>query len=137
MTYTDPDYQKKYRIKNKEKLKEQKLIYTKEHKEQKKKYDLEHIEELKEMKKNWFQTEQGKKSSKISGWKKIGVIHDDYSSLYDYYLNCKNCEDCNVELQIGNAVKNKKCLDHDHKTGLFRNIVCNSCNVKRGYNDRK
>ena len=32
---------------------------------------------------------------------------------------------------------NKKCLDHDHKTGLFRNIICNRCNVIRGNNDRK
>ena len=27
--------------------------------------------------------------------------------------------------------ENKKCMDHCHLTGLFRNILCNSCNSKR------
>ena len=121
---------KKYHNENKEKIKEYKKEYREKNKEKTKQY-------YKEYKKNYEQPEEGKKKEKIRSWKKIGVKHDDFSSLYDYYLNCKNCEECDVELQIGNAVKNKRCLDHDHETGLFRNVLCNSCNLKRGFIDRK
>ena len=68
-----------------------------------------------------------KRSYSKSQWKKKGVILTDkfktYDELYDYYLSINNCELCNISFGEG-----KKCLDHDHKTGLFRNVVCNSCN---------
>ena len=92
-------------------------------------------EKKKEYMKEYRKTDAYKKSYRITNWKKSGVKSDDFNSLYEHYLNCKNCENCNVELQNGN-VKNKKCLDHDHETGLFRNIICNRCNVIRGNNDR-
>tara|TARA_R110001632_G_C11026144_1_gene381195 strand:- start:69 stop:410 length:342 start_codon:yes stop_codon:yes gene_type:complete len=76
-------------------------------------------------------TPEGLKKSRINNWKQYGVIHDDYSSLYEYYLNCENCEECNVELVSGNYGANKRCLDHDHITGLFRNVLCLTCNIKR------
>jgi vacuolar-type H+-ATPase subunit H len=125
---------KEYREKNKEKIKELKKQYYQNNKEkikeQKKKYRENNKEYYREKQKEYQQTEQGKKSFKISDWKRAGVISDDFNSLYEHYINCKNCEECNVELQNGNLV-NKRCLDHDHKTGLFRNVLCNSCNLKR------
>ena len=107
--------------------------------EERKQFRQDNKEKINEYNKEYRKTPSYKKSYCITNWKKNGVIceNDDYSSLYDRYLNCENCEECGVELQTGNAVKNKRCLDHDHKTGLFRNIICNSCNVKRGNNDRK
>jgi len=103
-----------------------------------KQYKQDNKEHIKEYMREYRKTPSYKKSYCITNWRKNGVICDnnDFSSLYDKYLNCKNCEECGVELQTGNAVKNKRCLDHDHKTGLFRNIICNSCNVIRGNNDR-
>jgi hypothetical protein len=67
-----------------------------------------------------------KKSYTIYNWKKKGVIPPEgitYQELYYHYDSCENCEICNISFN-----DMKKCLDHDHKTGLFRNIVCNSCN---------
>ena len=87
--------------------------------------------ERKEYHKEYRQTEAGIKSYRISNWKTIGVKHDDYSSLYNYYLNCEKCENCSIEFIEGNYGANKKCLDHDHETGLFRNVLCNRCNIKR------
>lgn len=66
------------------------------------------------------------KKGRIKLWKKRGIINDDFNELYSKYLDTKNCELCNIE--FGGKGKNKKCLDHDHVTGLFRNVLCNNCN---------
>jgi hypothetical protein len=120
MPHKDPEerkaYQKEYREKNKEKIKE----YRKE-------YKLNNKEQIKE----YNQTDAGKKNRRIRRWKQIGVKSEDFNSLYEYYLNCNNCENCDIELIEGNYGANRRCLDHSHKTGLFRNVLCNTCNVRR------
>tara|TARA_R110000824_G_scaffold93846_1_gene226897 strand:+ start:29 stop:451 length:423 start_codon:yes stop_codon:yes gene_type:complete len=132
-------YLKEYREKNKEKIKE----YRENNKDQMKEYNKNNLEKIKEYKKEYYETnkekikeyiktEQGRKTSRISDWKRKGVINNDFNSLYNYYINCKNCENCSIELIEGMYGSNKRCLDHDHKTGLFRNVLCNSCNIKRG-----
>ena len=63
------------------------------------------------------------KSLRINNWKLRGIIGD-YDELYEKWINCTNCEACNY---IFTDTCNK-CLDHDHKTGLFRNILCRNCN---------
>jgi AAA15 family ATPase/GTPase len=141
---------KEYAEKNKEKIKEYNKEYAEKNKEQKKQYNKEYAEKnkeqikerrreyreknkekIKEYMKEYNQTPQRKKGNTICRWKLTGVISDDYSSLYDYYLNCKNCEECDVELVSGNFGSNFRCLDHDHTTGEFRNILCHTCNLRR------
>ena len=83
----------------------------------------------KEYNKEYLKTEKGHIISTIANWKRGGLIcdsKDDYELIYFTYLNSSHCEKCNKEY----SKKNKKCMDHDHKTGLFRNILCNSCNCK-------
>jgi hypothetical protein len=63
------------------------------------------------------------KGLKINNWKRRGVIGD-YSLLYETYKNATNCSCCNYEF---NNDKNK-CLDHNHLTGEFRQILCRNCN---------
>lgn len=98
--------------------------------------ELRQDEDYQLMMKNYRESEAGKKSARISVWKQMGVISDDYDALYTKWKKTKLCEECGVELVEGNKCKHKKTLDHNHKTGVFRNIVCNSCNVKRGNQDR-
>ena len=118
------EYMKVYYENNREKILENRKEYNKEYYENNK-------EKIKETVKEWSQTESGKKSQRIANWKQFGVKHDDFNSLYEYYINCKFCEHCNVELVEGSFGNNKKVLDHDHETGLFRNILCHICNCKR------
>ena len=98
--------------------------------------ELRETEEYKERIKNYMSSEAGKKSRRIASWKYYGVISDDYEALYTKWKETTHCEECNTELVGGSRGKNKKVLDHDHKTGLFRNILCNSCNIKQGFKDR-
>ena len=65
-----------------------------------------------------------KKKCKIYDWKNNAGLIGDYDLIYDKWLNATNCELCSIDFKI-----KKKCMDHDHKTGKFRNIICSMCNV--------
>ena len=113
--------EKAYYEKNKEKKAQQHKVWYQKNKEK-----------ILEQHKVWCQTEQGKKSYRITHWKVSGVICENFDNLYDYFINCKNCEQCNVELTVDKrTTSTTRCLDHCHKTGEFRNVLCNPCNVKR------
>lgn len=135
LTEAQKEKKKEYRETNKEKQKEYMKKYYENNKQKHKEYVKEYEKinpARKEYIKEYKKTEAGKKSQRISNWKNKGVINDDYDKLYEIYINTKNCEECNVELVEGWKGNNKRCLDHDHKTGEFRNVLCNTCNVKRG-----
>jgi hypothetical protein len=83
--------------------------------------------------KKYRQSYEGKKSNTISKWKQRGLITDNYDSLYEHYLKTAYCDACKVLLTYDKQnTATTKCVDHCHETGLFRNILCLSCNIKRG-----
>ena len=124
--------------KDKEKLKEYNKEYYKNNKEEiiKKvgEYRENNKQKIKEYKKEYQkeynQTEKGIKVRTIRDWKRRGLVCDDYDELYDKYIIAENCEECEVKFEekIG---KYHRCMDHNHTTGLFRNFLCNTCNLKR------
>ena len=125
--------------KNKEEiLKKQKIHHLKNKEEKYEKqrlYRLKNKEEIKGRIKLWQQTPNGIKSQKISHWKLRNVFdhfNDKYETLWKIYQSTKFCENCNVELNIEGDYRTRKCLDHCHASGYFRNILCHSCNVRRG-----
>ena len=97
----------------------------------------EYRENNKEKIKEYRESEKGKMCNKIANWKNntkngYGLICEnraEYEYIYDRWLFSERCEEskCNKEY----TKENKKCMDHCHLTGLFRNILCHSCNCKR------
>jgi len=63
-------------------------------------------------------------NKKIQKWKDRGLIAINYELIYDRWYYSSHCENCKCEYSNNNY----KSMDHDHKTGLFRNILCHSCN---------
>ena len=139
MPFDRKEYIKKWKEENREHIKEYNKEYDKEYYakhrerylEQAKKYNKEHKEQKKEYEKEYRQREQSIKSKRIRDWKYNGLICEDYDKLYELYINTWECDNCGIELVEGNYGSNKKCMDHNHKTGIFRNILCNKCNTTR------
>ena len=127
-------YNKEYYEKHKEKMNAKDRKYRETHREKILEKEKEYRQKNKVKIKEYRQTEAYKKSNRIGAWKRIGVESEDFNVLYDYFINSKNCEECNVELTVDKRnTPTTRCLDHDHKTNLFRNVLCHSCNVKRRY----
>ena len=128
------EYLRNWRMLNKERIKQHNIAYYENNREEileKSKIFLQ-SDKGKKKRIEWRTSPSGMKSNRISNWKQRGVKCDDFDALYEKYLNTKNCENCDVELCDDVKINgNSKCLDHDHETGVFRNVLCNYCNVKR------
>jgi len=103
-----------------------------ERKQYMKEYRQKNKDKIKQYKKEYLQTPQGIKSRRICHWKSSGLVCEDYDVLYQKYLDTTHCDNCDILLTYDKiTTSTSKCLDHCHDTGLFRNILCHSCNVIR------
>ena len=62
-----------------------------------------------------------------------GVKNSEIESYRKKQIVCEICgkkEVCNTSCTRKENRTNKLCADHDHKTNLFRGLLCNSCNRK-------
>tara|TARA_R100000664_G_C2673232_1_gene84363 strand:+ start:121 stop:615 length:495 start_codon:yes stop_codon:yes gene_type:complete len=110
------EYQREWYLKNKERLLQKAKQYGIDNKQKKKDYE---------------QSPQGIKTRMIWRWRNEWGIKGDLEKIYEKYINTANCEVCNIELTMDKKITNtRKCLDHNHTTNEFRNIVCHSCNCK-------
>ena len=96
-----------------------------------KEYQRQYREKNKKKIKEYRQSPEYIKSNRITHWKNRGVVCDNFDALYNHYTSTAYCDACKVELSIDKQrSSNTKCLDHCQETGLFRNILCHSCNTK-------
>ena len=106
MTFDMKEYDRVYRLKNKEKIKERRReyylknkerdkekikersrLYHLKNKEKEKEYCIKNREHLKKYKKEYNKSENGQKINRISGWQQRGVICEDFDKMYDIYIN--------------------------------------------------
>ena len=122
MPYTKEErkeYNRLYRLKNKEFLREKNRLYRIKNPQ----YAID-----------YRKTDKCKKSYIIGNWKRYGVECFDWNLLYDVFIKVSRCDYCNVELNTN--TKTRRCLDHDHNIqGQFnvRGVLCLCCNVKDVY----
>ena len=130
---------KKYRQKNPEKIAVINKLYNESHKEQIKiKRDIwlvdnrpraNELARISQAKRR--ETAEGKKQYTLQNWKRL-KLKGNYDKIYEYYLKITHCQECECEFGVhGDGSGRFKCMDHHHPTGLFRNVLCNTCNVRR------
>jgi hypothetical protein len=71
------------------------------------------------------------KAEQKKDWKSQGMIFNDFEFEYWYnkYIFATHCtlEKCKKPFK---SSKDRQ-LDHNHKTGVIRDIICHSCNLRR------
>jgi hypothetical protein len=92
----------------------------------------------------YYQDNKEKRKAYIYAWRKThkdslyftfikveyGVTKDQYYKILKYQKN--KCPICKTDFS---KVKRRPCVDHDHKTGEFRGILCQRCNSAMHYFD--
>ena len=72
------------------------------------------------------------KNTFIYDWRKQGLkweTQEEIDEIYERYNLSIVCEFCGCDYsKIGDGIGRFKCMDHDHKTGKFRNVLCSHCN---------
>ncbi len=125
-------WKRKHYSKNKEKINTQQKKWVKNNPEKKNEYDRNYRLRTKDKRKEYDRNyrEINYEKLKKAEWLRRGLKTDNIDEVYKRYEKTTNCDLCCVILKgIGST---KKCMDHSHTTGLFRNILCQSCNIKRG-----
>tara|TARA_R110002153_G_scaffold263015_1_gene424167 strand:- start:332 stop:760 length:429 start_codon:yes stop_codon:yes gene_type:complete len=132
MPYKDKAKEKQYmtewRERNKDKIKQQNKVYNKEYR---KKNSEKQKEQKNEYMKGYRQRPQGKKCLIIGRWKHSGLLEtkEKMEELYKIYTTIKLCEACDIELtRSGKNSSTDINLDHCHETGIFRFMLCGTCN---------
>lgn len=99
----------------------------------------------KELKKKWYKTEAGKaarkrykqgpsgmKAKRRALLKSYGMTVEDYDRMFQEQNGV--CAVCGLsETSIGNGGNLKPlAVDHNHKTGKIRGLICSTCNTSLG-----
>ena len=130
---TKSEKTKQWRKDNPEKAKKQRDRYNIKHHElrieQKKKYHADHLIEENFKSKEWYfkNLEKSKIASRKFKLKKFGITLQDYEDLLTFQAS--GCTICGKTITENGRLF---AIDHDHKTGKVRGLLCSTCNVALG-----
>ena len=76
-----------------------------------------------------FELYNNHKSKTLANWKREGLIESDeqIEFIYTDYIYGIHCDLCG---EFYKSTKDRQ-MEHCHETGEFRNIVCQSCNLRK------
>ena len=66
----------------------------------------------------------------IYSWTKGGLVlreGESYKGIYAFVMSIDNCAQCSVKFNT-DVHNEKRCMDHCHSTGYFRQVLCQKCN---------
>jgi DNA repair exonuclease SbcCD ATPase subunit len=107
-------YRKKNYQKHKEKINGDNRKYYREHKEESKKYQQEY---------------NRKNKTKVQGWRLTHLYNISLEEVDALLIKQQHrCPICKRSLK-----ETLRCVDHDHKTGKTRGILCSKCNLGIGH----
>jgi hypothetical protein len=58
---------------------------------------------------------------------KLKETEERIDEIYNQYIQATHCDLCNKTF----TKTIDRVMDHDHKSGAFRNILCNKCNLRK------
>lgn len=119
------EYNKQYRIKNKKHLKQYYKEYRDSHKEERKEYRDSHKEKSKQYR---IDNKEKIKNSIIK--RKYGIPLEEYNIIFNKQEG--RCAICGIHQ---NEMSKTLHIDHDHKTGRIRGLLCGNCNLLIGNAD--
>ena len=114
---------RKWKAKNKEKIKEYNNTYLNENKDKVNEKNRNWRSNNKDKIREYKRTPKEIKGAIIRGWKKKGVICD-YDIIYEIYVDTKECDYCKFVFPSTRY----RHLDHNHESGEIRGIICSKCN---------
>ena len=76
-----------------------------------------------------FELYKNHKALSRCNWRQAGLIctEEEFEVIYYMYICSSHCDLCNNEFKK----RSDRQMEHSHQTGEFRNIVCQSCNLRK------
>jgi hypothetical protein len=115
---------KRYREKNREQLRLNAIKYREDNKEKIKERRQSKLSYYKKYKPDELKIKYKRNSLK----KRYGITFEEYNEMFNKQEGkCGICKTPQIE------IKKVFCVDHNHKTGKVRELLCQKCNVTLSY----
>lgn len=93
-----------------------------------------HPNKVKEIKRNTYLRHIGKYSREAILRKYKNITREEYEKLLEYHNNkCGICNREETRIARKDGTASPLSIDHDHKTGKIRGLLCNQCNRALGF----
>ena len=137
------EYKRKYNEKNKDRIKENNRLYRLANAENLKIQAKEYRKNNSEKVKKYYEQNKDKRSKNVKNWrikyknklkdkslkKRYNLRLDEYNVLYIQQNGlCAICHKPETKINYISKVPDLLAVDHNHKTGQIRGLLCSRCN---------